>query len=123
MKTTINLHQKLKQYNEAVSTREEDLILKEAAGILNNAEQADLSALNNAGLFHTIGKASSINNERQNLLKYEEVYDISAIKKMAIDYNLRFLPSELYKGNIDPVLPSKIRAFTEKHNITKRQAS
>lgn len=117
MKLTVNLHEKLIQYNEVKSNTQEDLILKEANQILENSQQEDLSILAKIGLGKNISEAQKINNKRSIESQFDEVYDIKAIEKLAINYRLRFLPSDLYSGTIDPLLATKVKEFINKHNV------
>lgn len=117
MKLTVNLHEKLQKYNEVNHRKDEDLILQEANQLLNNSYKEDLAILNSIGLNKNLTKASEINKKRETENTFKEVYDISAIKKLAVNYGLRFLPSRQYTGTIDPILPTKIKEFISNHNI------
>jgi len=50
--------------------------------------------------------------------EYGDIFTKSDIKEIALDYNLRFLPIEYYKGNICSELPSVILRFCEKNKIS-----
>jgi len=115
---TINLHNTLRKYNEVKDlTKEEELILAEAKNIISNSEKTDIEILKTIGMANNIITASKIENEISQSNKFKEVYDISTIRKLAIDYRLRFLPSNLYIGTIDPLLPSKIKNFMSENNL------
>lgn len=115
----MNLHTTLKAYNEASPiTKEQQLILDEAQAIINNAEKNDLSILDKLGMNENLKEYQKITTENEQASKFEEIYDVSVIRKMAIHYGLRFLPSDMYKGTIDPLLPSILNRFCDKHNIT-----
>lgn len=47
----------------------------------------------------------------------DKVYHISQIHKLCNKYYLRFLPSALFNGNIDPILPDKISTFETTYNV------
>ena len=49
------------------------------------------------------------------LLKTENIFHITQIKKVCIDYRLRFLESKLFKGEIPAEAISKIRAIEKDH--------
>lgn len=115
--TTVNLHTVLRKYNESTVDQSEQLILKEAQNIIQNAERDDLDVLNKVGLGANIAKAVSIKNRMESEMKFKEVYDLKAIQKLAINYRLRFLPASLYRGTIDPILPTKIKDFAKDNNI------
>lgn len=115
----MNLHTTLKAYNEVSPiTKEQQLILNEAQTILNNSAEKDLSILDKLGMNDNLKEYQKITSENEQAAQFDEIYDISVIRKMAIHYGLRFLPSDMYKGTIDPVLPSVMNKFCEKNNIT-----
>lgn len=118
MKLTVNLHEKLRQYNEVtIEKDQEELILKEANSIIESHHQSDLDILRHIGMANSIDKAQSIKTNQINYEKFGEVYDISAIKKLAVNYRLRFLRSNKYKGSIDPLLAVKLKEFCAKNGI------
>jgi len=49
------------------------------------------------------------------LLRTENIFHIAQIKKVCIDYRLRFLESKLFKGEIPAEAISKIRAIEKDH--------
>lgn len=114
---SMNLHKTLKAYNEVkTNKKQEDLILKEANSIIENSYKSDLRILSQLGMDKNIIERQNILAERQITAQFDEVYDISAIRKMAVNYGLRFLPSKRYKGTIDPLLPTVLNEFINKHN-------
>lgn len=114
----MNLHETLKQYNEVNVLPGQELIIKEAKSILANSEQKDISILSKLGMDKNIKKFEKIEEEKRQANNFGEIYDISVIKKMAVHYGLRFLPAALYKGTIDPVLPSILNDFISNNNIS-----
>jgi len=114
----VNLHKVLVRYNESITENpQEELILKEANSILQESFNSDLRILEKSGLSGNLIEAKNIEKERRILTKFNEIYDIKAIRKIAINYHLRFLPSELYVGTIDPQLPSIINKFCNKSDV------
>ena len=114
----VNLHKVLVRYNENIpQDLQQELILKEANQILSESFKSDLRFLEKAGLSANLMEADSIKKERAILTKFDEIYDIEAIRKIAINYRLRFLPSEQYVGTIDPLLPTIIKNFCNKSDV------
>lgn len=113
----MNLHKTLKAYNEASVQPEQEMILAEALAIIKKSEQSELDVLSKLGMDKNLKKFEVIAKESQQASKFDEIYDISVIKKMAVHYGLRFLPSNLYVGTIDPELPSVLNRFISKNGI------
>jgi len=83
---------------------------------------------------HTILQADSVSRERIagnlnggnsaivnafdfDLLETEQIYHIDQIKKICIDYRLRFLNSKYFKGEIPAEAISKIKRLEQDHNL------
>ena len=113
----INLEQELLLSNK--KENEDGLILKEAKAILEKAADDDVTLLSQMGLDHSIEKYKEINNKTSNLdsiienLDKNRVFTVEQIKNVANKYRLKFLPTHLYKGNVDPVLTVKVKEFDE----------
>lgn len=87
----------------------------------DHAKERDL--LKKIGLGHQIIKAETkhgINLERESLEnKFEgKVFTEAEIKSLCLDYNLRFLSTQYFKGNIDLEIGVKIRHFFEKNKLS-----
>ncbi|NER13355.1 hypothetical protein GWK08_07895 [Leptobacterium flavescens] len=68
-------------------------------------------------IFNTLGsgKDGIINDFDIDLLESDRIYHISHIKKICIDYRLRFLDSRYFKGKFPPSALSKIKELEKKH--------
>lgn len=119
----MNLHTTLKAYNEANVQHEQELIINEAKAIIQQSEKSDLDILTALGMDRNIIQFKKIEREIEQSTGFEEIYDISVIRKMAIHYKLRFLPSNIYTGTIDPLLPSILNSFILKHRIAVNEPS
>tara|TARA_B100000941_G_scaffold283484_1_gene253069 strand:- start:683 stop:1390 length:708 start_codon:yes stop_codon:yes gene_type:complete len=68
-----------------------------------------------------ISSLNDINNEKHNVLKFEEmesknIFHKNTIKKICIKYRLRFLDSNLFKGNYPKNMTKIIRDLEKKHS-------
>ncbi len=116
---TTNLHNTLREYNEARPIKkDEELLLQEVQNIINQNDQKDLNVLYRLGMAENLNKAKLIESVNEQTKPFDEVYDISVIKCLAINYRLRFLKSNSYKGNIDPYLPTAVNQFSEKYKLS-----
>lgn len=59
-----------------------------------------------------------LNKFKINLLESSRIFHINQIKKICIDYRLRFLNSNLFKGYIPDEAVSNIKALEREHAIT-----
>lgn len=106
-----NIEEKLLRYKER-SSQSEDLlntvyqILQEHQDRRERIEQ-------------TISQGGNkvINGFEFDLLETDRIYHISQIKKICIDYRLRFLDSKYFKGDIPQEAFQKIAALEKQHQI------
>lgn len=130
---TINLEKKLIQEKTkeiAKLKKQSDVeaeILEATTNILATSVKEDIEALQRAGLTNAIKEVENVKNKlRSNERKTEELNDNprifteSEIKSIAIRYGLRFLPSDMYKGNLPNDLGQKIK---DCENIYGRKSS
>ena len=121
----INLTEELDSERE--KTISGDAIVTETQKLLDSNYQKERDVLNKIGLGHHLNKIEEkvgVNLERAKLEKdYEgKFFTESEIKTLALNYNLRFLQTSHYKGEIDLQLGYKMKAFAEKFahdNFTK----
>lgn len=111
MKTTIDIEQKL------IETKEKELQLNEplylqAKQILEQAETEDRQTLERAGFdLSNLEKVSKKTNRDFENLEAKRVFHLDEIREIALNYDLRFLPSKHYKGFLPVELPQKIKEF------------
>ena len=76
-------------------------------------DQRILSNLSNKSQFTVIQERKHKNSilEKKNQIYNGKVYTINQIKKLAIDYNLRFLESKHYTGSFDVEVSAKLKEF------------
>lgn len=105
---TVNLEKRL--------IKENDYQLIEARRILKEASEADIQILSSVGLSNT----QNLRAKFPDLELYEtgRVFTLGQIKKTAIKYGLRFLPTRYYAGTVPSNLPSSIREFKKKYKST-----
>lgn len=109
---------------EKVKTQQGETLVKEAKLLLDGNHQRERDLLKKIGLGHSIIKAETARGlgiERQNLEeKYEgKVYMIDEIKNLCLDYDLRFLNTEHFKGHIDTEIGYKVKSFFDKHKLNE----
>lgn len=63
------------------------------------------------------GKESIENAFDFEFLDTDRIYHLEQIKKICIDYRLRFLSAKYFKGEIPPEAISKIKRLEQEHNI------
>jgi len=62
------------------------------------------------------GNTSNINKFVFDFLETDNIYHLDHIKKISIDYRLRFLDSKYFKGDIPKEAITKIKQLEKKHN-------
>lgn len=66
-------------------------------------------------------KSSTIQNDLNfDLLDTDKIFHLEQIKKICIDYRLRFLDSNIFKNEIPEEAVTKIRILQKEHNTTLR---
>ena len=105
-----NLEERL----EKVKAREkETAILLEVYTILQKDNERDDRILDQIGQ----AKGEVVNAFNFDLLESGRIYHIEQIKKICIDYRLRFLDSTYFKGEIPNEAISKIKEMERSHDI------
>lgn len=106
-----NIENQLLRHKERFSQPEE--ILKEVYGILEKHHENQVRIEKNIGQ----GGGEVVNGFDFELLETDKIYHISQIKKICIDYRLRFLDSKYFKGDIPQEAFQKIDAMEKQHHI------
>ncbi len=103
---------KIQLQKERNNSQNQDIMLEQVYHILKNHQsnedriKSNISNSNNA----------VITNFDFDLLKTDAIYHIDQIKRICIDYRLRFLDSTYFKGEIPEEAFSKIAALEKEHN-------
>lgn len=106
-----NLEEKLRHLKKDEEVA--NAILEEVSTILkNDSVSRERIASNLIG-----GKGSIENAFDFDFLDTDRIYHIDHIKKICIDYRLRFLSSKYFKGEIPPEAISKIKRLEQEHHI------
>ncbi len=106
-----NIEDKLLGQKNKFSEPEE--VLKEVYDILQAHEKNSVRIEKN--ISH--GRHVVVNNFNFDLLETDQIYHISQIKKVCIDYRLRFLDSKYFKGDIPKEAFQKIADIEKQHEI------
>jgi hypothetical protein len=127
----VNLQERMiagKKKSEFKKELDGDIVIKEFNNIIENNTKEDLYVLQRLGMDHNIRRAQekieAVKDRTTQEIELDKflsqfdktkVFHISEIKKLCGKYGLRFLDSNMYKGTIDPLLPSKIKQFESEH--------
>jgi len=93
--------------------RKEDQILEEVREILRKDFQREKRIIDGP----IAGNPGIANDFDFDLLETDRIHHLDTIKKICIDYRLRFLDSSYFKGKIPKVALEKIKALETAHNI------
>ncbi|WP_422079818.1 hypothetical protein [Ulvibacterium sp.] len=94
-------------------TKNSEKILDEVFRILEEDQQSTERIHDNL----SGGKSTIINHFDFDLLDTKKIYHLSHIKKICIEYRLRFLDSKYFKGEIPNRAISKIKELEKEHKI------
>lgn len=112
MKRT-NIQEKLSRTKEKSTNKEK--VLESVFAILEQNRSERETIQKNIG----VNSVKTANNSFvPDLLRPENIYHIDQIKKICVDYRLRFLDSKLFKGAIPEEAISKIRQMEKDHQTT-----
>lgn len=118
---TVNLEEKLiaekkNQINAAnYRLKAERNIVDQANSILKNTSESIENTLIDAGFETAINNAQAVLSTNKSVikklesLKNERIFTVQEIKNLALNYGLRFLPTNYYKGDIPTDLSLKIK--------------
>lgn len=119
MKTIISLNEN-KEKRKSKEKKQNSLV-DEVKLLLEDNASKEREFMTTIGFDHHIRKVDAYKSDKiiteQEEAKYGDIYKLEDIKKICLDYDLRFLPIEYYKGNITADLPSVLMRFCEEHNI------
>lgn len=93
-------------------------VIKEVKLLMDGDQQEDLRIFRALGNHHSIAVSESELGKKLELEKLDSVYHggvftTGQIKKLAVKYNLRFLPTNLYTGKMDVQVAAKIKQFSK----------
>jgi hypothetical protein len=108
----VNLEEKLSQLKRKSLT--EDDILTAVKDILNQDNRNDDAILETLSAHNTTTR----NNFDIDLLETDNIYHIDQIKKMCVDYRLRFLDSRFFKADLPYEAIAKIKKLENDHNVS-----
>lgn len=119
---TTNLEKALISRKTKELSNEQELIVKEAEKILSLNSEQEIAILEKIGLTQNLKTNESIKKQMAHLAKYDRtrVFKTSEIKDLCTSYGLRFLPSSMFKGTIDTMLPIKIMEYEAQHGIIRK---
>ena len=117
----INLEENLK--NEKKKDMEVMDSVKEVRLLLAGAESEDTRILRNLSQNSELNRVERITQTALEIEKLESsytgnVFTLEQIKKLAIDYRLRFLNSQYFTGKFDVEVAAKIKEFSKENNIS-----
>lgn len=107
-----NIEKKLAKAKLSSNISEKDR-LKEVYAILSNLD----NELERISENINISNGTQSNNFNIDLLESSRIYHLEDIKKICIDYRLRFLDSKFFKGDIPVEALSKIKTLEKEHDI------
>ena len=107
-----NIEKKLAKAKLSSNISEKDR-LKEVYAILSNLD----NELERISENINISNGTQSNNFNTDLLESSRIYHLEDIKKICIDYRLRFLDSKFFKGDIPVEALSKIKTLEKEHDI------
>ncbi len=99
---------------ERLIQKKEESILQEVREILRNAKEDNERILKTLATPVRTTTALVFNFD---LLETQKIYHIDQIKKICIDYRLRFLDSKYFKGEIPQEAISKIKILERQHGF------
>ncbi len=118
MITTIDLEKSLVRNKRKMLTKEEILVLDKVEKVESDK---DLELLRQRlGMWEDNAAVAKVAREKlfiQNKFPSDRVFSESDIKSLCCKYGLRFLPSNLFNGELDSELPTKIKQFETKYNV------
>lgn len=112
----INLHRELTNLRNKATT--ENALLEEVHAILN-AEKETEEELQQR-ILNGEGEGNGENDFNFDLLESSKIFHLSQIKKICVDYRLRFLRTRYFKEDLPAEATAAVRELEEKHQTTLR---
>lgn len=105
-----NIEEKL--YNLRAQTSQEEKLLSEVYELLRQDEEKD-QRITATISGNSVDRANEFNFD---LLETQNIFHVDQIRKICIDYRLRFLDTKYFKGQIPTEAVSKIKRLEKEHN-------
>ena len=122
----MNLHDALAKANrrreEAFSEPQKDSPdgLELAHALLREQGEQEERLIQQLGMHRSLPQISDPKRHRRLNKQFQgEVYHVSDIRQVCIDYRMRMLPSHRYHGPIDPEFGPKLNRFRQTQNLTE----
>lgn len=106
-----NIEEKL--HNLRTQNFQEDILLREVYELLERDQEKDNRITANI----SGSNAHVVNEFKFDLLETANIFHIEQIKKICIDYRLRFLDTKYFKGQIPVEAISRIKRLEKEHDI------
>ncbi len=106
-----NVEEKLRNYRNKIS--HPNTILEQVNSLLKTDARHEVQIQNKL----RSSKENITNSFNIDILEADRVYNISHIKKICVDYRLRFLDTKYFKGNYPRKAISEIKKLEKKHQI------
>lgn len=106
-----NVEEKLRNYRNKIS--HPNTILEQVNSLLKTDACHEVQIQNKL----RSSKENITNNFNIDILEADRVYNISHIKKICVDYRLRFLDTKYFKGNYPRKAISEIKKLEKEHQI------
>lgn len=113
----MNIEKELQKGKEAFLAKEND-VMKEVKLLLNSEDIEDLRISNALGKNHSLARAQEKIGKQIEFEKLEgsfagNVFHIDDIKKLCLNYRMRFLQSKHFAGHLDVVAIQKLKEFAK----------
>lgn len=98
--------------------------LDELKDILTKECETEKSALQRLGISQhkiTVVQRSWVKQCQLNQEYQGGIYHEDDVRKICMDYQMRMLPSNLYRGPVDPLFGSKVKKFEQQHPLTAEE--
>ena len=110
----VNLQKELEKFRNKTSS--EKIILEEVFEILNSEQEKEAAILKR--LHGQNPGDPGMNELNPDLLKGNRIFHVSHIKKICVDYRLRFLPTTYFKGDLPAEALLSVKELEKQHQAT-----
>lgn len=117
----VSIEKELERHSQVKKEQFNSDPLNEVKLLLNGESTEDSRILRGLSKNSQFNRVEKVRSEQLELEKLEEgfqgkVYTVEEVKKLAVDYHLRFLPSLYYTGTYDVEVAAKIKEFAKVTN-------
>lgn len=101
-----------------------NFLISDLKKVLQNEEMAEEAAIKSIGLTANakiLQEKSLLKQHQLNQQYYGDVFQLSDVRQVCMEYSMRMLPAHLYRGPLDTMFGPKVKNFQRQHKLSDEE--